>query len=154
MFVFIIGSEGSVLWFFLTYLQPLLTRLRGLAQPAQEHLMNPPSAFNLLCRRHQARGRHCEPFALLRINSAKQFQGQRWFFCLLRKRLPRPPAFLRKQDGGLAMTFCKSFLKSIFNLKGLRGHFRGVCLFFGQEPYQVSSKNGRKIGSGAKLTVF
>ena len=140
MFVFIIGSERSVLWVFLAYLQPLLTRLRGLAQPAQEYLTNPPWAFNLFCRRHQARGRHCESFALLRINSAMQSQRQRWFFCLLRKRLPRPPAFLRKQDGGLAMTFCKSFLKSIFILKRLRGHFRGICSFLARKPIKCPQK--------------
>jgi hypothetical protein len=47
MFVFIIGSERSVLLVFLAYFQPLFARLGGLAQPAQEHLTNPASAFNL-----------------------------------------------------------------------------------------------------------
>jgi hypothetical protein len=46
------------------------------------------------------------------LSKVKQYKKQRWLFCLSRKSLPRPPAFLRKQDGGLAMTFCKGFQKS------------------------------------------
>jgi len=54
------------------------------------------------------------------------------FFCLLRKRLPRPAAsLLRSKTAGLAMTFCKGFLQS--NLKADRC-IDLTCLFFSPSP--------------------